>query len=85
MLVLSIYSSQSNLKEDFRDLREMVVKSGWLKSDPWFYLFHFVHIIGLEVLAWCLLWYFGTQWYIVLAAILILATVQVNILSSTHT
>ncbi|XP_059174716.1 acyl-CoA 6-desaturase-like isoform X2 [Physella acuta] len=66
----------STLKKDFRDLREMVVKSGWLKSDPWFYLFHFFHIIGLEVLAWCLLWYFGTQWYITLAAILILATVQ---------
>lgn len=48
---------QSELKADFRNLRKHVEENGLLKVNPWFYILHLSHIILLEVLAYCVVWY----------------------------
>ncbi|KAH9523260.1 Acyl-CoA [Bulinus truncatus] len=67
---------QTSLKEDFRNLRRLVEDNGWLKPDPWFYALHFLHVVLLEAAAVSLLWYFGTDWTIVLLALCLMVISQ---------
>ncbi|XP_005093182.1 acyl-CoA 6-desaturase [Aplysia californica] len=66
----------SEIKQDFRKLRQTVVDSGWLKPEPWFYILHMGHIFLLEALAVWLVWYFGNGWLTTMAVLLVLATEQ---------
>ena len=68
--------SLTELKKDFRDLRKHVETTGLLKTNPWFFVLHLAHIILLEVLAYCVVSYYGGGLYAFVAASLILATAQ---------
>ncbi|CAD5118501.1 DgyrCDS7196 [Dimorphilus gyrociliatus] len=46
------------------------------KVQPIFYLLHFLHIIGIECVAWYLLWQFGDCWPVWLVSAGLLATAQ---------
>ncbi|GFS10626.1 fatty acid desaturase 2 [Elysia marginata] len=67
---------QSSVQEDFRKLRELVDKNGWMEPEPWFYVGHFLHVIALEALAVAVLWYWGPNVFSVLVAMLLMATSQ---------
>ncbi|CAL1543824.1 unnamed protein product [Lymnaea stagnalis] len=64
------------IKEEFRQLRKLVVEKGWMKPEPLFYIVHFLQIVFLEAAAVWFLWYFGTSWYMILTTMLILTTAQ---------
>uniref|UniRef100_A0A0B6ZNJ4 Cytochrome b5 heme-binding domain-containing protein n=1 Tax=Arion vulgaris TaxID=1028688 RepID=A0A0B6ZNJ4_9EUPU len=66
----------SELKEDFRKLRQIVVENGWLNPEPWFYVLHFAQILALEASAVLVLLYFGVSWCTVLVAMVIMTTCQ---------
>lgn len=71
------YVQQSDIKEDFRKLRKLVVDKGWLNPKPWFYVLQFAHIVALDVAAVLLLCYFGVSWLTTLVSLLMVTTAQV--------
>nr|XP_033784539.1 acyl-CoA 6-desaturase [Geotrypetes seraphini] len=62
--------------EDFRALRKTAEDMGLFNADPVFFSLYLGHILLLEVLAWFVLWYFGTGWIPTLITIIILTTSQ---------
>lgn len=66
----------TTVQEDFRQLRELVEKKGWMRPDPLFFILHLAHIVALEALVVWVFWYWGTGWLPWIAAILLYATAQ---------
>ena len=52
-------------------------KQGLFKTNPWFFVAHFSHIVLLYIAAWATLWYFGNGWLPWLAASVMMVTSQV--------
>ena len=77
--ILSCVFPQAAIKRDFRDLRQKVQDMGLFKVDPWFYIFHLLHIILLEVLAVAVIWHYGTGWIPWLSAAFLMCTAQVTL------
>jgi len=61
---------------DFRELRKEVEASGLLRPNLWFFAGMLLHIMAIDALAWCLLYYFGNTWLTWLAAAALLTTAQ---------
>ncbi|BFZ22004.1 hypothetical protein BsWGS_25043 [Bradybaena similaris] len=66
----------SDIKEDFHKLRQLVEERGWLRPEPWFYVWHFLHVVLLELLAVLLLSYCGVTWSTTLIAMVMLTIAQ---------
>ncbi|GFN91982.1 fatty acid desaturase 2 [Plakobranchus ocellatus] len=71
-----IDAPESELQADFRRLRELVEKNGWMEPEWFFYVWNFVHVIALEVAAVWVLYYFGTGIIPILTSMVLLATSQ---------
>ncbi|BFZ22003.1 hypothetical protein BsWGS_25042 [Bradybaena similaris] len=66
----------SEVTEDFRKLRQLVEERGWLRTQSWFHVWHFLQVVLLEVLAVTLLWYCGVTWTTTVIAIVLLTISQ---------
>lgn len=51
------FQNETEIKKDFRKLRKYVEESGLMKVNPLFYVFHLLHILALEVLAYLVVWH----------------------------
>ena len=67
------------MNRDFRELRKKVKEMGLMKANPWFFLGYLVHVILLDVAAFCTLWYFGTGWIPWLTTVALLTVSQVSL------
>ena len=63
---------------EFRKLRKTVEDMGWLKTNPWFYVAHFVHLIVMMVIAGSIMRIYGTGWLPYIASAVMFATFQVT-------
>ena len=70
---------QTELEEDFRQLRKHVDDSNLLKTDPMFYILQLTSIIMLEVLGYLVLCRFGVGWGSYLTAALLFLVSQVRV------
>ncbi len=52
---------------------------GWFRVSVWFFLLHFLQILGLEVTAYTVLYHYGSGWIPWLTAMALLVTVQVRV------
>ncbi|XP_049636759.1 fatty acid desaturase 2-like protein FADS2B [Suncus etruscus] len=52
----------AQLVEDFQELRKSLEAMKMFDANLVFYFLHFIQILFLEVLAWLMLWHFGTGW-----------------------
>uniref|UniRef100_A0A3P9KHY7 acyl-CoA (8-3)-desaturase n=1 Tax=Oryzias latipes TaxID=8090 RepID=A0A3P9KHY7_ORYLA len=62
--------------QDFERLRVQAEKDGLFKTKPLFFCLHLGHILLLEILAWTLVWLWGTGWTVTLLCAALLATSQ---------
>ncbi|XP_061825514.2 acyl-CoA 6-desaturase [Nerophis lumbriciformis] len=62
--------------KDFQALHAHAVRQGLFRSRPAFFLAHLAHILLLEVLAWTLVWIWGTSWPLTLLCAVLLAIAQ---------
>ena len=77
-----VLSIQTSVQEDFRELRDVVEKNGWMKPSPTFFTLHLLHVIAMEAASVAVLWYFGTSWLSVLAAMALFVSAQVKIVNT---
>ncbi|RUS91183.1 hypothetical protein EGW08_001096 [Elysia chlorotica] len=70
------FVSQSGLQRDFRELRELVERRGWMDSPKLFFILSFLQCILLEVAAVVVLSYGGVSVYTLVLSMLLLATSQ---------
>ncbi|KAK2917775.1 acyl-CoA 6-desaturase [Channa argus] len=61
---------------DFHALRTEAEKQGLFQTRPLFFFLHLGHIILLEVLAWLMIWYWGTSWTLTFLCAIMLSTSQ---------
>ncbi|KFQ36606.1 Fatty acid desaturase 2, partial [Merops nubicus] len=66
----------SQLVEDFRTLRKTAEEMNLFRASPLFFSLYLGHIIAMEVLAWLMVYYFGTGWITTLILSCILTTSQ---------
>ncbi|XP_077615126.1 fatty acid desaturase 2-like protein FADS2B [Crocuta crocuta] len=52
------------LVKDFQELRRTLEAMNMFTANPVFFFLHFVQILILEILAWLMVWYFGTGWLV---------------------
>ncbi|XP_041374724.1 acyl-CoA 6-desaturase-like [Gigantopelta aegis] len=64
------------LQLEFRKLRKTVEDMGWLKTNPWFFVAHFVHLIVMMVIAGSIMRIYGTGWLPYIASAVVFATFQ---------
>ncbi|VTJ67477.1 Hypothetical predicted protein [Marmota monax] len=57
---------QSQLVEDFQELRRTLEASNMFRANLWFFSLHLIQILILEVLAWLILCHFGNGWTVTL-------------------
>jgi hypothetical protein len=80
-----LFFFQSQLIEDFRELRTAAEKQGMFKPNPVFYIAVMLHILFFDWLGWWTMYMFGTGWipYVVAACFLTVAQVsmQLNLFS----
>ncbi|KAK2181952.1 hypothetical protein NP493_374g01029 [Ridgeia piscesae] len=69
---------EKEMNRDFRELRKKVKEMGLMKANPWFFLGYLVHVILLDVAAFCTLWYFGTGWIPWLTTVALLTVSQIQ-------
>nr|XP_057931938.1 acyl-CoA 6-desaturase isoform X2 [Doryrhamphus excisus] len=62
--------------KDFQALRAQAEYQGLFQAQPVFFLAHLVHILLLEILAWMLVWFWGTRWPLTLFCAVLLAIAQ---------
>lgn len=74
----SLCSSQAAIIQDFHTLRAQAEREGLFQARPLFFCLHMGHIVLLEVLAWLMLWHWGTNWILTLLCAVMLATAQVT-------
>jgi len=63
---------------EFREMRNELIQKGFFKPDYSFYVLYFLHILVLELLAWCIAYYYtesSVAWY---AVIMLLAISQIQ-------
>lgn len=69
-------SARDERQRDFQELRQLAQEKGWFEPRASFYLAHLASVIGFEVIAFCLLSYFGSGWITYLLAAVLLTTTQ---------
>jgi fatty acid desaturase 2 (delta-6 desaturase) len=69
-------TNEVELQKDFEQLRILANKMGLFRPSVTFFLLAIGHIILLEVLAYCTLWYYGDGWLPWLFALACYVTVQ---------
>ncbi|XP_067686671.1 fatty acid desaturase 2-like [Haliotis asinina] len=62
--------------KDFRELRQTVENSGWMKINPVFFVCQFLSLVAMEVGAAATMYYYGTDWLPYMVAVLLYATCQ---------
>ena len=82
-LISSLNISQSQLVEDFQELRRTLETMNMFNANLGFFFLHLIQILILEALAWLMLWRFGNGWSITICISFLLTISQVsNILTS---
>lgn len=76
--------NETEIKKDFRKLRKYVEESGLMKVNPLFYVFHLLHILALEVLAYLVVWHWEGSMAAFFVAAVLLATSQAQAGWSQH-
>ncbi|XP_057692497.1 acyl-CoA 6-desaturase isoform X2 [Corythoichthys intestinalis] len=66
------------VSQDFKDLRARAVQQGLFRAHPLFFMAHLIHIVLLEVLAWLLVWFWGTNWISTIVCAVLMATAQIQ-------
>ncbi|KAG7245422.1 hypothetical protein INR49_010873 [Caranx melampygus] len=77
--VISHYAGEdatAAIIQDFHTLRAQAEREGLFQARPLFFCLHMGHIVLLEVLAWLMLWHWGTNWILTLLCAVMLATAQ---------
>ncbi|XP_046301710.1 fatty acid desaturase 2-like protein FADS2B [Marmota monax] len=59
-------NKNSQLVEDFQELRRTLEASNMFRANLWFFSLHLIQILILEVLAWLILCHFGNGWTVTL-------------------
>ncbi len=72
-----LLSFQAAITRDFQTLRERAEKEGLFQAQPLFFCLHLGHIVLLEVLAWLIIYLWGTSWTLTLLCAVMLTTSQV--------
>ncbi|KAH3770840.1 acyl-CoA 6-desaturase-like [Dreissena polymorpha] len=69
---------ETELEQDFRQLRQYVEENGLLRVNPMFYVWNLISILALEVIGYHILSRFGTSWvpYIAAAACFLISQAQ---------
>ncbi|XP_074647947.1 acyl-CoA 6-desaturase-like isoform X2 [Tubulanus polymorphus] len=75
---------ESEISQDFRELRKTAEEMQLFKTNIWFYLLHIVHILLLELLAYAIIVWYGTSWFPYISAALLLTVVQAQAGWSQH-
>ena len=73
-----MFISQSQLVEDFQELRRTLETMNMFNANLGFFFLHFTQILILEVLAWVIVWHFGNGWLITMFISLLLTVAQVS-------
>nr|XP_061812728.1 acyl-CoA Delta-4 desaturase-like [Nerophis lumbriciformis] len=66
------------VSQDLKDLRARAVQQGLFRAHPLFFMAHLIHIVLLEVLAWLLVWFWGTNWISTIVCAVLMATAQIQ-------
>ena len=64
------------MQEDLEELRQKAIEMGWFKVNPWFYVAHLGHIIGLEMFTVWLLSQYGVNCWTFIVALICMTTAQ---------
>ncbi|KAB0371923.1 hypothetical protein FD755_016861 [Muntiacus reevesi] len=64
------------ITEDFQALRKTAEDVNLFKSNQFFFLLHVAHIISMESIGWCTIFYFGNSWIPTIITAFLLATSQ---------
>ena len=73
-----MFISQSQLVEDFQELRRTLETMNMFSANLWFFLLHLAQILILEALAWVIVWYFGSDWLVTIFIPCLLTVTQVS-------
>ena len=69
---------QSRLVEDFQELRKTLESMNLFNANLGFFFLHFTQILILEVLAWVIVWHFGSGWLVTIFISCLLTVAQVS-------
>nr|QBA19080.1 fatty acid desaturase 2b [Trachinotus ovatus] len=62
--------------QDFHTLRAQAESEGLFRARPLFFCLHLGHIMLLDILAWLMIWHWGTNWILTLLCVVMLTTAQ---------
>uniref|UniRef100_A0A0B7AC53 Cytochrome b5 heme-binding domain-containing protein n=1 Tax=Arion vulgaris TaxID=1028688 RepID=A0A0B7AC53_9EUPU len=67
------------IDRDFRELRETAEKMDLFRPSKLFFFLHMVHILLLDVAAYAVMYYFGTNWIPYLVSLMLITTVEAQV------
>ena len=73
-----MFISQSQLVEDFQELRRTLETMNMFSANLGFFFLHLAQILILEALAWVIVWHFGSDWLVTIFISCLLTVAQVS-------
>jgi fatty acid desaturase 2 (delta-6 desaturase) len=80
----TVQNKKADLIADFREIRTIAEKAGWFEPSLTFFAFILAQVVTFELAAWAILYMYGTGWWQLACATVLLAASQIHAVFLQH-